>query len=778
MKQNHQRLDPFNLRLLLSAWLLDIRSRQGFRRMLAWFRLLGGLTILVRFWVQTDVPNPLQAPIPQIILGFFLFYSALVILLPRHNTRRLDVNPFHYWTIATDSLVILYFVYLTGKTNTELYLLLLLPIVTAAHFLPRRDATVSALVIVAAYLLMMWNFMEYADLPQDILMPWIGRSLFLLAGAWLYRMQRKLPRVNEAWIISPAKARDRLEGMLKALHQYVPYDTVSVQLVYRERLQIVACQGFENPHEIYQIEFPTDDPNYPNALVMQTQQAKIVSAKDYPSFKEKYYFAEHIQSWLGVPLLSPATGEFFGMISIDSSRTHAFDQRDVLRASSFAKQVSTFLIEAALGPSAMTQATSRENLLSLLDFWAKLLPQRSSQWEDEVQAAQELVHIGQTIFRTEDCSIFFLRHKYDEGNKPKQSVLHLVASTAIPANQFNRREILVTGQPGDGLTGYAVHANRTVNYGAKKIKNSPYLAGYTGHLKYFFSGRCKQVMIVPLRDARGVSIGAIKIENRLGASSDHEFFSVEKNLFEIYAAMAGMIIETIRQRNYISRHEEGVHNLRGIIHHAAIVPIDEVLGQSDGKDMPREFNENIRDIRHALDYVKMEIHGLLSDSEDSLHLEKEGLIHALHRYLKSLQDIPYLRPTCECIRIVPENVRDDELPYRVQEVFYNVACEGILNMVRHSKIDQKADGFGEISVRQEDGVYCMRIEDNGVGFTKPDQTVSKRLSFGLHDMERQIGLLKSSSGVAEFNVFASPGQGTRVQVCWAPRPMEQADEHQ
>lgn len=762
--------DPLGIRLLSSSWLLDIRSRSGFRKMLAWFRFLGCMTILVRFRLQID--NPLFSPVPLTVFFAFLGYSLLTIFLPSRNRGRLDVNPFHYLTIVLDSLFILYFVSLAGKTTTELYLLLLLPIVTAAHFLPRRSAVFAAATIIAIYFVVLLRFMQYENYMRDVQMPWIGRSLFLLAGAWLYRVQRGLPQVNESWITSPSDARDTLERLLRELKQYVPFDSASVQVVYRERLQIIACLGFENPGDIHQIEFPTDDPNYPNFLVMQTHQPKIVSARDYPSFREKNYYAEHVQSWMGVPLISPATGEFFGMISIDAARQGAFGQQDIARASAFAKRVSTFLIEAALGPAAMTQASSRENLLRLLGFWAKLLPQKSSQWEDEVQAAQELVQVGQKIFRTEDCSIFFLRRKYEAGNKTRQSVLHLVASTAIPLSQFGRREILVTGQPGDGLTGYAVHTNRTINYGARQVKNSPYLAGFTGHLKYFFSGRSKQVMIVPLRDAQGAPIGAIKIENRMGASSDREFFSVERNLFEIFAATAGMIIETIRQRNYIRRHEEGVHNLRGIIHHAAIVPIEDILKQSNSGQPPLGLDENISDIHHALNHVKMEIHGLLSDSEDSLHLEKEGLIHALHRYLKSLRDIPYLSPTCDCIRITALDLRDDELPYRVQEVFYNVACEGILNMVRHSKIDEQMDGFGEISIRRENGTYCMVIEDNGVGFSRLGQSTAKRPSFGLYDMERQIRLLKASSRLAEFNVFTSPGQGTRVQVCWAPQITE------
>ena len=760
-------LRSFNLLLFLTGWLLSFRSRQGFFTLLAVFRLLGLSIVLLRFAVYEDLTatNPLAT---WVGLGVVLPYS-LVLLFPGLGIRK-DTPWFYALTIFLDTLAINYAIAITGNAASELYVLLFLPLVTAAHFLNRRPAVLVAFGIVGSYLVLLWQYFPYDDLFRDALLPWIGKSFLLMAGTWLYRVQRSLPRTNESWVISPAHARTKLERWLRDLQKYVPYDTVSVQLLYRDRLQIVACQGFSNAEEIYQIEFPIDDDRYPNYLVLKTHQPQIVPTDDYPSFQEEHYFARHIKSWMGVPLISPSTAECFGMISIDSSHPGAYDRRDMVQAGWFAKKVSNFLIEAALGPAALTQATSRENLLRLLKLWASVLPNETSKWEDDLQAAQELAGIGQMIFRTEDCSILFQRQMYVD--EVKEPVLHLVASTSVPADLFKQREIKVTGQHRDGLTGLAVHRNRTINYGALQVSRSPYRAGFTQHLQFMFSRRCRQVMISPLRDSKGNAIGAVKIENRMGVSSEKPFYPVEKNVFEVFVAMVSLILETIRQRNYISRHDEGVHGLRGLVHYAAIEPLDELLARLDHHVDKTDIQSVIRETQHVLQYVKMAIHGLLSDSENNLYLEKEGLVHALHRYLKSLKDIPYLKPVCDSIHISAEGFRDHDMPYQVQEVFFNIAREGILNMVRHSKINQRKDGYGAVSLFRVKDTFQLVIQDNGVGFTNVDWEAEQKRSFGLNDMHKQIELIKSFSETATINIDPRPGQGTLIQVQWAPRAKE------
>jgi len=127
-----------------------------------------------------------------------------------------------------------------------------------------------------------------------------------------------------------------------------------------------------------------------------------------------------------------------------------------------------------------------------------------------------------------------------------------------------------------------------------------------------------------------------------------------------------------------------------------------------------------------------------------------------------------LRITCDRIRIDAQDTRDDDLPYQMQEIFFNIAREGILNIVRHSKIDQKLDGFGEISLSSADGVFYLCIRDNGVGFSERDWAAEQKRSFGLNDMKKQIKLIEYSSRLATFDIDSRPGLGTLIQVHWAP----------
>lgn len=749
-----------DLDLFLSNLNLGIRSRQGFNALLAWSRVGGVALILLRFWLSPT--NITALDIALFILG--LLYSLSVALSSNRLMSRFDAPTFHLILVVIDTVMVSYFVHTTGYPATDLFLFYFLPLATASHFLERKRLLVIGPSIVLAYLLVLW-LEGYNSFTFDVMIPWLVKSAFLLAGTWILRAKRSLPNTDEAWVVSPSVAREKLEKLLRGARDVLPYDTASVQLVYRDRLMIVACDGFPNPDEILQIEFPVDDENFPNHSVIRSRQVRVEQADKFESFKDRHFYANHIKSWMGVPLISPSTGECFGMISIDSSQADAYNQFDAVQAGWFAKKVSSFLVEAALGPAAMTLATHRENLLGSLKSWGDLLPDRTSKWDDDVQAAKELIQIGQKIFRTEDCSIFFLRHKF--GEKQEEPVLHLICSTAVPQNYFQKHEMKVTGRHGDGLTGLAVHRNKTLNYGAAKVKRSPYRANFIYHLKFLFSGKSRQVMITPLRDFKGNAVGAIKIENRMGTSSEKEFFPVEKNLFEIYASMTSLILETIRQKSYASRLDEGVHGMRGVIHHAAIVPIEELLNSvRDVNGSPHTENK-LLEIKHALEYVKMTIHGILADSADNIYLEKEGLLHAVRHYLKSLQAIPFFESACNRITISDHNTRDDEMPYQIQEIFFNVAKEGILNIVRHSKIEQKVGGFGEVSFLRKDGVFEITIRDNGIGFVDSASPDMKKRSFGLNAIKGQMELKKYHSQVAVVNIHSTPGEGTTVQAQWA-----------
>ncbi len=751
----------FNFDLLLSNLSLSIRSRYGFNSLMALTRVGGVVLIFIRFLIIAKDTRPLSL----VFLLFGFLYSVSVAFFSNKLMNRFDAVSYHLLIIVVDTLLVGVYIYITGYATTDLYLFYFLPLATAAHLLERKWLLVIGPAVVLTYLVVL-VVEPFQLFDGNIFLAWVGKSIFLLVGTLVLRAQRGLPGPKESGIVAPAKARERLEKMLNEVKETLPYTTASIQLIYRDRLQIVACQGYSNFKDIYQIEYPVDNPRFPNYGVIKDLQPKIEDPRNFDSFKDKHYYADHIKSWLGVPLISPSTGECFGMVSIDSSELNAYDQFDMIQAGWFAKKISSFLSEVALGPAALTMATNRENLLGSLKSLAELLPGKTSKWDDDVQAAIDLIHIGQQIFRTEDCSIFFLRHKFNDG--AEEPVLHLIGSTAVPQHFFQKHEMKVSGQKGDGLTGLAVHRNRTLNYGAAKVEKSPYRANFTYHLGFLFSKTSRQVMIAPLRDSRGNAVGAIKIENRMGISSLKEFFPVEKNLFEIYASIVSLILETIRQRGYINRLDGGIHGIRGVVHHAAITPIQEMMDELRESQGSVNMVNKLQEIQHTLEYVKMSIHGVLADSVDNVYLEKEGLIHAVHHYLKSLRSIPFLQEVCDCIKINAQNAREDEMPFQIQEIFFNVAKEGILNIVRHSKIEHKRDGAAEISLARVDGSFVLTVEDNGVGFLETEDVAKQRRSFGLNDIKKQMDLKKFYSQVASVDIKSTPGRGTMIQARWAP----------
>lgn len=762
-----QRLAKFYsiFQLWLSAVLLEWRSRHGFMTLVSLFRAIAIIAILLRFLIAKPVEvGPLAWGILVAYLAISILSILVVLFLPHYG--KIKHVAVYLTTILIDLAAVCYFLYLSGDVNSDMYLLLLLPLVVTAHYLARYQGLIMSLFIAASYLLTLGLIPEpNVGNTAHILLTWGIRSAFLLSATWIYRVQGNFPRIHETRIVSPSRARAKLEDMLREFKLSVPYDSISVQLLYRRRLQIIACDGFKNPKEIYQIEFPVEDKRYPNRLVIGGQRPVTVNPEEYPSFSEAQYFARHVKTWLGVPLISPATGECFGMISIDSSRPNAYNRRDLLRASWLAKRVSSFLIEASLGPAAMSMITRRENTLNLLKVWSDLIPTNTSEWEDDQQASREIVSIGKKIFNVEDCSVYFLRHKIDSRGR-QERVLHLIASSTIPEHTFRSYESKVTGREGDGLTGLAVHRLNTLNYGASQIQRSPYRGTYVGHLDYLFSRRSRQILVVPLLDSKGNPTGAIKLENRLGWGSDSPFSLVEQNMFEVFAAMVSLMLENIRQRNFINRISQSVHNLRAILHPAAIQPIDEILAgqETPGDGIYGVNGRALREVHSTINYTKIVLDGILAESADHLILENQGLIPAVHHYMSTLKSMPQFSESCERISLDTHNHLRDDLPFQMRVAFYNIAREAVLNMVRHANLDKRPGGYGSLTFSQTGADFHMTIQDNGTGIP-PEKQRNSPHHFGLRDMEFQFEtirhLSKNNSGM---KIESQPDQGTRIHV--------------
>jgi two-component sensor histidine kinase len=768
----------FNAGLFVSWLSVSARSRAGFKTSLALMRLVGVLTVWLRFFVNSDHVY-YRAELSLLIFGSI--YSLGILIFSKKFIKQFDYPSYHTVLALTDALLIGCYIFVTNHTATEIYLFFFLPLITASHFLKRKNflwvgnAVVFFYLFILLFMFSMENGYTTDGLFKDVVAPWIGKATFLMIGSLVLRAQRGLPGSNAKLVVSPAKAREELELMLDEIKAVIPYETASIQMTYRDRLMVVACRGFPNHREIYQLEFPINDPRFPNQRVIESKKVQVIPAGEYPSFADENYNSRHVETWMGIPLISPATDECFGMISLDSSIANSYNIQDCHHAKWFAHKVSNFLTESALAPAALTQATNRENLLGLLKSWADVLPDKTEKWDDDAHAARELVQMGQKIFHVEDCSIFFQRRKFYNRSKhdrnAEEPVLCLIASTSIPQEQYRKHDEKVTGLPGDGLAGFGVHRNSILNFGAKKIRRTPYHLKYAGHFKFLFSKISRQLMISPLHDSRGKAVGAIKIENRMGTSSETEFFPVERDLFEVYSNMVSLILETIRQRNYIERLDQDIHGMRGVVHHAAIAPLLKIQQKIEDISAYDDVKNNISEIIEVLEYVKMVVHRVLTGSVENLYLEKEGLIHAIYHEQKKLQALPDFTTAAARIVINAEDGIEEQIPYAIKEVFFNVARESMLNIVRHSKIEQKEAGRGEISLSKMDGVFVLSIMDNGVGFEESTLTENPMRSFGIHSLKEQMKYKKFHSTVAEVDINSQLEAGTQVQVKWSPQSM-------
>lgn len=795
IKKTNTYTRKLNPSLFFSWLLLSIRSRAGFKAFLSWFRLTAILSTWVRYFIIEEHPYK-NAEIVLMAIG--LIYALGILYFSKQIISKYDTPKYHIALIIIDTLLIGLYIFFTTNTLTELYLFLFLPMLTASHFLSRKnffwygsgialfylfiliaivvrgsDISKSMFTSLLIFFESIWlGKITISDLLKEVFTPWIGKAFFLVFGAIALRAQRNLPKSEDRkWVSSPADARKKLESMLDEIKLTIPYDTASIQLKYRERLMIVACRGFPNYRDIYQIEFPVNDARFPNHLILETKEVQIVSAHDYRSFADKNFYAENIKTWMGIPLISPENDECFGIISLDSYSENGFKKRDYTHAKWFAKKMSSFLVESALGPAALTQATNRSNLFRLLKDWANILPHKTAFWDDDTYASHELAKMGQKIFRVEDCSIFFQRHKHGKYIRRDRNlvepVLHMIASTSVPSEYFKNHDEKVTGLPGDGLAGFVVHRNKLLNYDSKRLRSTPYKSKYTGRFKFLFSRKSRQLMIAPLRDSQGNAIGAIKIENRVGTSSESEFFTVEKDLFELYSEMVSMLLETIRQRNYIKRIEEDIHGMRGIIHHGAIQPLQNLQRKIQDDLKSSSLDEDINEIIHVLEYVKMVVHRVLSESGEILHLEKEGLIHAIHHDLKSLQAVHDFSEATKRIEIEADPEIEHQIPYDIQEVFLNVAREGLLNIARHSRIEAKEDGYGKVSLHRNEDTFSISVEDNGIGFDVEHVTANQRQSYGLTHLREIMKYKKINNNKAEVIINSQKGSGTVIQAIWS-----------
>jgi PAS domain S-box-containing protein len=148
---------------------------------------------------------------------------------------------------------------------------------------------------------------------------------------------------------STLQPNEVLALILEQLGQVLPFDSASVQRLRDDRLEIVACQGFQEPDRVVGLVFPLD-PSFPNYRVATTKEPLAFEdvTQEYPHFQAESdaYVSDRIRSWLGVPLM--VRDEFIGMIAIDRAGVRPYGDGEVQLAMTFASQAAIAMHNARL----------------------------------------------------------------------------------------------------------------------------------------------------------------------------------------------------------------------------------------------------------------------------------------------------------------------------------------------------------------------------------------------------------------------------------------------
>jgi len=223
-------------------------------------------------------------------------------------------------------------------------------------------------------------------------------------NARLYEAEQERRHIAEtlrqaSTVLSSTLELDKvLELILQQLRQVIPYDTASVQRLQDERLEIVACQGFEEPDTVVGLVFPLD-PQFPNYRVVATKAPLAIEdvTQDYPHFKDEAdtYESGRIRSWLGVPLM--VKDQVIGMVTLDRMEVRPHTTEEAQLAMAFANQAAIAVENARLYEGVQRELTERkraERLLRALNQAAVAMEQTLTPEEIFTAVAEELKKLG------------------------------------------------------------------------------------------------------------------------------------------------------------------------------------------------------------------------------------------------------------------------------------------------------------------------------------------------------------------------------------------------
>ncbi len=151
-----------------------------------------------------------------------------------------------------------------------------------------------------------------------------------------------------------------------------------------------------------------------------------------------------------------------------------------------------------------------------------------------------------------------------------------------------------------------------------------------------------------------------------------------------------------------------------------------------------------------------ELRHLIADLRPS-HLDDLGLASTLRWYAKEVQNRAPLEVSVE--------ISGGEYPLSpaIKIALFRVTQEALNNVIKHSGAKH-----ARVRLAYQAREVSLQVDDDGCGFDSTSPVIDRRPAWGLIGMQERTALLSG-----QFNIHASPGRGTLVEVVIPYQQMEE-----
>lgn len=418
------------------------------------------------------------------------------------------------------------------------------------------------------------------------------------------------------------------------------------------------------------------------------------------------------------------------------------------------------------GPSGKTRPTDddghvfenlADQLVATLEQWhqnnkLRQLSEISASFIEETEPAalyQFIAGAGARLLEAEDCSLFL--------NNERTGSVEFVASSRIPRELFECKDIPISAAAGAGLTAYVAATGTALAFVGDEYRNHPAWEGrFLEHLEYLPSHRCRSLALVALRNPGGRITGVLKVENKQGIDADLGFSEFDREiLLPTLANAAAMAIERAdfywRTSHLVVQKERDrlageLHDLANVFHMGIMLRIEKLWEQLRGVSQ-HEPAQALRRLWHASRYVYGELTKMQEETRHPI-LVGEGLIEALRNYT-------------ETINLSGVEFTDGigtRLPVDVEHALYRVGQEALSNAKKHFVGINDREIRVHVALRRDGPNIVLEVTDNGPGFDV-ERELRKPESFGLTRM------IEIAEGVkARCAITSQPDRGSCVCV--------------